>query len=296
MRKLSIIILALTLLLTSCASISEYLSTGTLSQINSTDFFICDLETGETHTYSKGGDVYVYPASTTKILSILVALETLPADTVITPGDEVNLIGAYSSVAYIKPWHKLTLEMLIEAMLIPSGNDATYVVATACGRAMANDQTIPAKDAVSIFVNRMNEYAIELGCTDTHFTTPDGYAGNEHYSTVSDMALIAKAGLNCDIITKYMGLSKVSVTYASGHTNTWVNTNTQLHTESEYYNEYVCGMKTGSLTENCSLITVYDDGDTRLLIGVFGSPTNEGRYEDTKLLIDVTKSYKEKHD
>lgn len=291
MKRLITVLLLLSLVVTSCAPAYRFmLGSYSIGDVESTDIFVIDLTTGSLFTYSDNDDPIVYPASTTKLLSILVALETLPADTIITPGDEINLIGQYSSVAYIRQNHKLSLEMLIEAMLIPSGNDATYVVATACGRKIADNSTLDAEDAIDVFVNKMNEYAKELGCENTHFTTPDGYADNEHYSTVSDMAKITRAAYNNDIIMKYVGLDKVDVTYASGHVNSWTNTNLQLHESSEYYNKHVVGMKTGSLTDNYSLITAYNDGKVKLLIGVFGAPTKDGRYADTAKIIDAITS------
>ena len=288
MKRILLILLLLTVIFTSCAPAYRFIvGAYSIDDLSCTDVFVIDLRTGSLYTYSENDDPVVYPASTTKLLTILVALETLPADTVITPGDEVELIGEHSSIAYIRQNHRLTLEMLIEGMLLPSGNDATYAVAAACGREIAGDDSLDAQAAIDVFVGRMNDYAKELGCENTHFTAPDGYAGNEHYSTVGDMAKITRAAYENEIIMKYACIAEDNVTYASGHTNTWVNSNLQLHEDSEFYNEYVIGMKTGSLEDNYSLITAYDDGEAKLLIGVFGAPTKEGRYTDTESIIDA---------
>ncbi|MBE6625713.1 MAG: D-alanyl-D-alanine carboxypeptidase [Ruminococcaceae bacterium] len=291
MKRFIMVLLLLSLLFSSCAPAYKFMvGVYSIDELSSTDVFVYDLTTGAIYTYSDDNDPIVYPASTTKLLTSLVALEILPADTVIDVGEEVELIGEHSSIAYIRQNHMLTLEMLIEAMLIPSGNDATYVVATACGRELAGDDTLDARDAIAVFVERMNEYAIELGCENTHFTTPDGYAGDEHYTTVSDMARITRAAYQNQIIMKYTCLAEANVTYASGHTNTWRNSNLQLHKDSEFYNENVIGMKTGSLEDNYSLITAYNDGTTKLLIGVFGAPTKDDRYIDTANIIDAVLS------
>lgn len=74
--------------------------------------------------------------------------------------------------------------------------------------------------------------------------------------------------------------------YASGHTNTWVNSNQQLDEGSVYYDPHVKGLKTGSLDDYYCLITLYEDGEEKYLIGVFGSPTDHGRYEDTASVIE----------
>ena len=77
------------------------------------------------------------------------------------------------------------------------------------------------------------------------------------------------------------------VIYASGHINTWKNTNDMLNNDSKYYCDFVVGLKTGSLSKNYSLVTLYDDGVHHYLIGVFGAKRESGRYNDTKKLISA---------
>ncbi len=257
----------------------------TVENPHSTHAFVHHLDTGETDFFPSDGSERVYPASITKLLTALCALEILPADTVITPGSEVYLPGEAASSAFIRPHHTLTLEMLIEGMMIPSGDDAAYAIAAACGRAITGDDALHYVDAVSVFVDYLNKYAADLGCTGSHFTTPDGYADARHYTSLGDLLLIAQKSLENDIIMKYAGLAKDHVVYASGHTNDWVNTNRMLDPGSSYYNPHVKGIKTGSLADNYCLITYYDDGEQRLLIGVFGSETDDGRYRDTAALL-----------
>ena len=71
--------------------------------------------------FSKGEDKVVYPGSTAKLLTALYALTVLSPDEVITAGDELELVKPGSSIAYIKKGHKLTVEMLVEGMMLPSG-------------------------------------------------------------------------------------------------------------------------------------------------------------------------------
>ncbi len=267
-----------------CGNGNEFtLQDGEAITLRSDSAFVYDLAADEIVFYD--GNERIYPASLTKLLTCLTALEVMDPDTVITPGDEVYLPGEGSSTAYIRPHHQLTLEMLVEGMLLPSGNDAAYAAAAACGRVMAADDTLGYEEAVEVFVEGMNRCADSLGCTDSAFAVPDGYAGDENYSTAADMAKIAKAAAENPIIMKYAGLHTDNVIYASGHTNTWVNTNLQLDPESVYYNPGVIGLKTGSLPDNYSLITLVEDGEKRLLIGVFGADSDSGRYRDTAEII-----------
>lgn len=229
----------------------------------------------------------IYPASITKLLTALTALDILAPDVIISPGDEVYLPSEGASSAYIRPHHELALEMLIEGMLLPSGNDAAYAIAAACGKAVLQDEQSPAVVAIEAFVRCMNEYAEAIGCTGSNFTTPDGFAGEEHYSTLDDMILICCAAAENDMIAKYAAMQYDHVVYASGHTNTWTNTNKMLDPASEFYNEHVIGLKTGSLENNYSLVTLYDDGEYRYLIGVFGAEYEKGRYVDTQNLLEA---------
>ncbi len=281
-KKRNIIAALLTLLLTLFPLVSCGSSPADVPS------FVWDLTENEpilTH-----GDERITPASTTKLLTALYALELLPADTLITPGDEVYFPPEGSSSAFVRPHHTLTLEMLIEGMLLPSGNDAAYAVAAAGGRALEGDDALSPEDAVAAFVGGMNEYAASLGCTGTHFTVPDGFAGDEHYSTPADMAKIARAAAENEGIREYAGLHTAAVTYASGHTNTWVNTNEFLNPGSAWYDERVVGLKTGSLAGEYALITLYEADGREVLIGVFGCATEDERYRITEKLLEDMKN------
>ncbi len=289
MKRLLSLFLILLLPLTSCgnkvlpdnpAYPSIFISSG--------HAFVYDIATNELILYSNDDTNRIYPASITKLLTALYALEIMPESYLITPGDEVYFPPDGASSAYIRPNHILTLEMLIEGMMLPSGNDAAYAIAAAGGRLIAEDDLLMPEKAVALFVEGMNEFAKSLGCMDTHFTTPDGYAGDEHYSTTGDIAVIAKKASQNETIMKYAGMLSDNVTYASGHTNTWTNTNKFLDPSSKYFNEHVTGLKTGSLVNNYSMITIYIDDNVQIIIGVFGCPTDDDRYKDT---INFIKQY-----
>lgn len=254
---------------------------------HSTDIFIYNFQTDKLTEFTADNNSRIYPASTTKLLTALFALELMDEDEIVHPGDEVFMTGENASFAYVRPQHSLKVSTLIEGMLLPSGNDAAYALAAAAGRKLAGDSSLYYETAIERFVQGMNEYATKIGCTDSHFTKPDGFDGDENYSCLADMALISKRAAENEVIMRYAGLHSDDVTYASGHTITWVNTNKQLDPESEYYNEHVIGLKTGSLNENCCVITLYDDGEHRFIIGVFGAKNDDDRYKDTQSLIKL---------
>ena len=253
-------------------------------EVSAKQAFVYDCNSGEI-IYLKGQRQVLYPASTTKLLTILCALEHLSPSEVITPGSELSLVGEGSSVAYINDSHKLTVEMLIEGMLLPSGNDAAMVLAAAAGNRMS-DGEVSGKEAVEVFVEGMNDYAKTLGAIDTHFTSPDGLAGEDHYTTLEDMLLISIAASSNDIIRRYASVWEDNVTYQSGHTNQWTNTNVLFDPDSPYYRPMVTGLKTGSLERNfCVISTVEQDG-ARYIIGIFGARDKNARFADTVTIID----------
>ena len=75
------------------------------------------------------------------------------------------------------------------------------------------------------FMEKANEFAKSLGCTDTYYRVPDGLAYDNHYTTASDLVILSKAALENPIMMRYASTATEHVTYASGHTITWNNTN-----------------------------------------------------------------------
>ena len=241
----------------------------------------------DTIIFTKGEGKVVHPGSTTKLLTALYSLTILSPGEIITPGDELELVKEGSSIAYIHSGHKLSVEMLVEGMLLPSGNDAAYVLAAAAGRKLANDQTLTGKSAIEIFMNEMNGYAEEIGLCGTNFTCPDGDAEATHYTTTEDMVIISRLALENNLIVKYASMPKDDVVYASGHTNTWYNTNKLLDPNSIFYSQYAIGLKTGSLDDEYCLVFAFrfDDG-REYIAGVFGAENKNTRYKDALAIIE----------
>lgn len=257
--------------------------------LQSPQAFVYDVS-NDTVIYTKGHEQVIYPGSTTKLITALYALEILSPEEIITPGDELELVKAGSSVAYIKEHHSLSVEMLIEAMMIPSGNDAAYVLAAAAGKKLAGDDGISGKSAVRVFMSGLRKYAAEIGLCGTSLTVPDGYDGKEHYTTTEDAIIVAKLVLENRIIMKYTSMERASVVYASGHTNEWVNTNKLLDKDGEFYSEYVTGLKTGTVEGECSLVFSFEFEDGRKYVaGVFGDPDKNTRFYDALRIIDELK-------
>ena len=218
------------------------------------------------------------------------------------------MVGAGSSVANIKKGDELTVARLVEAMLLPSGNDASYILAAEAGRVICNDPSAGVWYAAAEFVDEMNARAQALGMVGTHFTNPDGYHDDDHYTTYNDLVTIAKLALENPVIMAYTGLSEDTLTVenqtqsavaegetASGETTSgedpkerhWENTNLLIHADSKYYCPYAIGLKTGQTPSAGScLLSAFRVEGKDIIIGVFGCPNVEDRFADTLQLLN----------
>ncbi len=248
-----------------------------VSGLSADAYFIYDCQE-EIFVAVNGAGDRIYPASTTKLLTALYALTLLSPDDLVTPGEELSMVQGGSSIAYVKSHHTLTVAMLIQGMMIPSGNDAAYALAAAGGNRL--DSSLKGKAAVERFMEGMNAYAISLGCCSSKFTTPDGLAGEEQYSSIEDMAIITRAAFANELIALYCGQALADVTYESGHTNTWVNTNSLINEGSGYYDSRVLLGKTGSLEGCYNVIFLAESEGIRYIVGIFGSDGKETRFAD----------------
>ncbi len=260
-------------------------------RLSASKYFVYDLDRGEFITLSDGleKDSPIYPASTTKLFAVYVALQYMDPEEEITVGNELTLIDPNSSVAGLKEGDKLTVEDLVAGMLLPSGNDATYVMAVAVGRKLMNDPDLDPQWAINRFVYFMNLSAERLGLEDTNFVTPDGIHNEDHYIGLQDMVKIGQLALTEPLIAKYAATTSYSVTVTRDRTLTWKNTNALLQKDSKYYCQYTTGLKTGytAAAGNC-LLASFRVEEQNLLIGVFGSATSDARFADMLYLFTQT--------
>lgn len=149
--------------------------------------------------YEKNSDKRLYPASTTKIMTALVTLETLdelglgPDSKVIVP---VEAAGVEGSSLYLKAGEKLSLEELLYGLMLQSGNDSAEAIAVCVGGTR------------EAFVEKMNLKAEQLGCSGTHFVNPSGLFDENHYTTAGDLAIIAAEAMEREDFREIVGAQK----------------------------------------------------------------------------------------
>ena len=143
----------------------------------------------------------LYPASTTKILTGLLALEYGDLDEIVTVGNEANLCAYDSSKAGIDLHEEISLRNLLYGLMLPSGNDAAYVIPVHIGRKVKGDSSLSIDEALKIFIALMNKRSRELGAIHSNFENPDGYHHDNHYTTAHDLALITREAMKYDIFS-----------------------------------------------------------------------------------------------
>ncbi len=221
------------------------------------------------------------PASLTKMLTALVALDYLDIEGTVLVGDEVDMIGANSSTAYLQKGQRYKMATMLDALMLPSGNDAAYSLAVNAARAHANDYTLSNEDAVKDFVRLMNEKAKDIGCISSTFMTPDGYDAEGQYTTTDDMLKISIAAYSNPYI-------KESVAKPQNSQHEWYNSNMLIREDSDFYSPYATGLKTGSTDAagKCLAVSATIGNNTYIMLFMKATGSYD-RYKDANTIIDL---------
>lgn len=261
-----------TFLDSECDGIYDALLVETINSALTTPHLVLYDATHSKILFAQGENEKCYPASTTKLMTACVAAQLCTMDTEFTVGDELSLVAWDSSVAGLERGERLNFEMLLDALLLPSGNDAAYVMAAGVGRLYAQDDTLSTQEAVSVFCDLMNHTARLLGASGSHFSCPDGYHDLENYVTAADMMKIAAYASSFACIRTACSKHEATHTFLSGETFTWENSNPMIDPESEYYYPYATGMKTGFTDEagSCLVASAEKDGVRIIAVALDG--------------------------
>ena len=156
--------------------------------------YVCLFDTENTQIlYEERAEERMYPASMTKVMTAVLAIEALPdleREILIENRMWAGLIEANASVAGFLPGETPTVKDLLYGVLLPSGADAVQALA------------ITVDGSVEAFVDHMNRKAQELGMSGTHFTNATGLHDPDHYSTARDIALLFEYALNSDLFNE----------------------------------------------------------------------------------------------
>ncbi len=247
--------------------------------------------------YEKDAHRRMFPASTTKIMTALLALEYFDLEEVIWVGDEVNLAWTQfrldAQKAGLLYSQEISMEDLLFGLMLVSGSDAAFVIAVNVARRESGDAFLPIDQAVKRFCGMMNERARELGAVETNFTSPDGYQDPNHYSTAYDLALIARAAMQDDRFRKIVGAAfyrpAVSQTDTRSFTQSWTNTNRLLDREDTAFYTPATGIKTGTTPEAGYCLVSAAEFEGASAIAVVLDSTQEGVWSDSVSLLEYAR-------
>lgn len=229
----------------------------------------------------------VEPASLTKLFTAYVALQHLDPSQTVTVGEEAGWIAEDSSIAAVSEGCRLPAGMILQGMLMQSGNDAAYAIAVAAGRAIEGNDTLAARPAYEAFIREMNRQLESLGFTGTHFTNPDGYHDEDHYTTPAELLRITQLAVAEPLIRDCCEMDTAQVYYDSGEDYTWKNTNWLIRPDmEEFYCPEATGLKTGSTSKaGMCLLATFRTENTDLIIGVLGCEEMDQRFTDALTLF-----------
>ncbi len=238
---------------------------------------VMDVKTG-TILYEKNAYIPEYPASITKIITCLLALETLSlSDTVTFSNEAVFGIERDSSNVGLDVGEVITVENCLKAMMIESANEAAAAIA---------EKVSGSTDA---FAELMNQKAAELGCRNSNFTNPHGLHDTNHYTCAYDMALFLRAALEYPTFRTLTSTisDEIPATNLTDETRPLWNTLKMIRPYSKYYYEYLEGGKTGYTTDaNCTLATYAKKGDMELICVVMNCNSRTNSYSDTEAIFE----------
>ncbi|WP_341876974.1 D-alanyl-D-alanine carboxypeptidase family protein [Defluviitalea saccharophila] len=240
--------------------------------------------------YEKNSSQKMYPASTTKVLTALIALENADLNEVIKVGNEVYQVPLDASKAGHNPGDEITLKDLVTSLLLPSGNDSAFVIASYLAKKNTGNDSLDINSAMTEFAAIMNERAKEIGVKNSNFVNPHGYHNENHYTTAYDLALITREALKNPVFREIVKQPSANIGSESSPNQqklSFRNRNLLLDSRnSNTYYPYATGVKTGFTDEAGECLVASATKDNLNLIAVLLNSPVDARWNDAKTLFD----------
>ena len=239
---------------------------------NSKSAILLEMSTGKV-LYEKNANEKLAPASMTKVMSMLLIMEAIERGDFTMDDDVVisdNASGMGGSQIFLQTGEKYKVRELLKGIAIASGNDAVVAMAE------------KVSGTVSSFVEAMNKRAQELGLKNTHFDNPHGLDSENHYTTASDMSVMARELLKHEEILKFTSIYEDYLKKNDGSSIWLVNTNKLVR-----FYEGVDGLKTGyTTTAGYCMTATAKKNEMRLLSVVMNAPSSDLRSKDTTNMLN----------
>lgn len=224
--------------------------------------------------YAKNAHERLHPASLTKVMTALVALKYGSIDQVLKATNTVTITETGATLCGLKPGDSMTLNQALYVLLLQSANDAAMLIAENVG------------GSVEHFIELMNQEALELGATNTHFMNPHGLTQEEHYTTAYDLYLIFNEALKYEKFNEIIQTSSYEATYSdsAGAVKTLSIQTSNLFLRGNYKapdNITVIGGKTGTTNaaKSCLMVLSRDAGGSPYISVILKAETRDLVYE-----------------
>jgi serine-type D-Ala-D-Ala carboxypeptidase (penicillin-binding protein 5/6) len=238
-------------------------------KIASESVLLMDAVSGQV-LYEKNAEKQLYPASLTKIATAIYAIENGNMDDMVEVSEKAR--AAEGTRVYLEPGEQVTLEKLVQGLLINSGNDAGIAIAEHLEGSVQN------------FAKKLNDYLLtEVGVTDTHFTNPHGLFNTNHFTTAYDLAKITQYAMVNGQFREIIGTEQLDWIGES-----WVTTLYHHHKMMrEIPYEGITGGKTGFVDESGhTLMTTANRDNISLIVIALNGELPMDTYKDTEVLLD----------
>lgn len=241
---------------------------------------VMDMNSGAV-VYGKKVDERHYPASITKLLTALVALEnSKPDDEVYFSENSTSFLEYGDASIGMRPGEILSMDDALHGMLLASANEVSYAIAESVGKLMGG--------GYDTFIQKMNDRAAEIGCTGSHWVNANGLHDDQHYTTAHDMAVIASELYQFSEARTVMQTLNYTIgtTNLVNETRTFQQNHKMLWPGNTYYYEFCTGGKTGYTDQSgTTLVTMADNGTLQLAAVVLHDYGNDA-YTDTRAMFD----------
>lgn len=235
--------------------------------------------------YSKNAFERLYPASTTKVMTAIIALEEGNLSDQVTVTEDAVITEAGASLCGIKPGDVITMQDLLYGLMMPSGNDAANAIA------------VHMYGSIDAFADRMNVRARELGATGTHFMNPSGLTDENHYTTAYDLYLMFNEAMKLPLFREIIAEDSYTANYQNGAgeavSKTWTVGNWYQKGERETpAGVSVLGGKTGTTQAAgyCLIMASNDSQDKEYISVVLKSDSRPSLYDNmTNIISKIVK-------
>lgn len=246
-------------------------------QIEGETAIVMEASTG-TVLYEKNSHEHCYPASITKIMTILLAVENSSLDEEVTFSQDAVYKTEGSGISR-DIGEVMSMRECLYGMMLESANECAYAIAEHVGGNYDN------------FITMMNNKASELGCKDTHFNNPHGLPDEDHWTCANDMALICQEALKNDIFRMIVNTRRYTIPPTNKHSEeTYLSNHHKMKNnykgDEQYLYDYCIGGKTGYTSVAGSTLVTFAEKDGMTLICVVLKEAGPSHYVDTRTLFD----------